>query len=91
VSIFPGSPAGLVLEIDIGQRLAVVVPHDEAGAFSSPTRPRRREAATSIHIDASMLATCQMAKKINRNRVSSHPSLYVATPKMIITKISQNA
>ena len=44
-----------------------------------------------VHIDASILATCQIAKKINRNRVSSHPSLYVTTPRMISPKISQNA
>jgi hypothetical protein len=38
------SPAGLILEIDIGELLAVVIAHDKAGGLLLD-RPGRREAA----------------------------------------------
>jgi hypothetical protein len=38
------SPPGLILEIDIGERLPIVVAHDKAGGLFLDG-PRRREAA----------------------------------------------
>ena len=48
VSTLVRSPAGLILKVHIGQRLAGVILHDEAGVHF-PRRPRRREAAWAFY------------------------------------------
>jgi len=44
-SLAADRPAGLILEIDIRELLAVAVPHDEASVVEFFSRPGRREAA----------------------------------------------
>ena len=51
------APAGLVLEIDVRQRLPVVVLHDETGV-GLVDRPWRREAAGPFGQAADLCASC---------------------------------
>ena len=45
VSSLVADPARLILKIDLGQRLPVVILHDEAGAILLDRSPGRREVA----------------------------------------------
>jgi hypothetical protein len=39
------TPAGLILEIDVGELLAAVIPHDETGVVVFLERPRQNATA----------------------------------------------
>ena len=84
------SPAGLFLEIDIGQRHAGAILHDEAGVRFLDG-PRRREAAARNHPPARWVASCQIAKNIRRKRTASHPSRYATAAKIGTPKTNENA
>src|SRR6476660_9628096 len=84
------SPAGLVLEINVGQRLAGVILHDKAGGVLLLDDPRRREAALRHLLQSSSASrvTAGAAGFLTFSQQSARPARY-GEPRRFDTMPSQ--